>query len=174
MKEARTVKKLTDLKWMNLYETVEEEKGVTGFQYAERRGIDSVAFIVWHKDKKKFLLTKEYLPPVGHFLTRAFGGSLDKDMELKEIVKLETLEECGYKVELNNILYVGKSFVSSMMNQYCHLFLVTVSESQFSGREPENKTESLSEVIELTEDEIMELDDWKSITIVSKLSFNLY
>jgi len=165
----RNVKKTTNNKWVNLYNVVEPEKGVTGFEFAERKGKDSVAFMLYNKSSSKFILNKEYLPPVGRFLVRAFGGSLDKNVEKTEIVKNEVLEEAGYNVSDNNIIEVGRSFVSSMMNQYCYLYFVLVEDSQFVGREPENDIEALAEVIELDQDEIAKLDDWKSITILSKI-----
>ena len=165
----KKVEKLTNLKWMNLYNVIEPDKGVTGFQYAERKGVDSVAFIIFNEDTNKILLTKEYLPPVGHFLPRAFGGSLDRENANKEeIVKSEVLEEGGYDIAYDKIIPVGKSFVSSMMNQYCYLYLVLVKDENFVGRQPENAIEALAEVQEYTPNEVIELDDWKSITILSK------
>ena len=53
----REVEKLTDRKWMNLYKVVEPEFGVGGFEYAERIGADSVAFMIYNKDTEKFMLT---------------------------------------------------------------------------------------------------------------------
>ena len=41
----RTVKQLTNNKYLNIKEVVDKENHVTGFQFAERRGVDSVAFI---------------------------------------------------------------------------------------------------------------------------------
>ena len=41
----RIVKKMTDNKFINLYEIQDPSKHVKGFQFAERLGKDSVAFI---------------------------------------------------------------------------------------------------------------------------------
>jgi hypothetical protein len=41
----REIKKLTDFKFINIKEVVEPEKNVKGYQFAERLGVNSVAFI---------------------------------------------------------------------------------------------------------------------------------
>lgn len=166
----RTVKKLTDEKWMNLFLVKDDVKGVKAFEYAERKGRDSVAFIGFDSDRGKFLLTKEYLPPTDEFLSRAFGGSLDKDVDKKEIVVGEAKEEGGYLISVDDVKYIGKAFVSSMMNQYCYLYVVNLTGKEQQEREPENAVEALAEPIWMTADEVAKGDDWKAITIISKCS----
>lgn len=165
----RTVTKLTDRKWMNLFLVVDPSKGVKGFEYAERLGEDSIAFIGYDKNKRKFLLTHEYLPPVDAFLSRAFGGSLDKRGKLKrDIVVAEAKEEGGYSITVDKVVFVGKAFVSSMMNQYCHLFIVDLTDVVQKEREPENAVEALAEPVWMTEQEVKGGNDWKAIAIIEK------
>lgn len=169
MKEKyRNVKNLTDLKWLNIKEVVEPEKGVKGFQFAERKGVNSIAFIGYDAETNEYLLVNEYLPPVGHFLTRAFGGSIDKDATPLEIARMEIEEEAGYDVEYSDIIYLGSVFVSSMMNQYCYLFIFQANDAKRVNRTTEDPIELLSTVKRLNKNDIYDLQDWKAITIMSK------
>ena len=170
----RMVKQLTNNKFLNIKEVTDPENNVRGYQFAERRGVDSVAFICYDSSKvyelgyTKFLLNKEYTPPTNEFHVRAFGGSIDKDKPKTEIVKEEVKEECGFEVKEKSIHELGKVFVSTQMNQYCHLFLVEVDDSLKCDREPENETEATSTPIWVTEEELVNGTDWKSIVILHR------
>ena len=55
----RIIKNLTDNKFLNLKEVVDPDNNVKGYQFAERLGTDSVAFICWDIDgSEQFLLNK--------------------------------------------------------------------------------------------------------------------
>jgi len=169
----RTVKQLTNNKYLNIKEVVDSNMYVNAYQFAERKGVDSIAFIcVMLPNKNKFLLNHECTPPTGEFLNRAFGGSIDKDKTLQEIVIDEVREEAGYRVSKDQVYSLGKVFVSTQMNQYCHLFLVEVMDSMKVEREPENATEATSEPIWVTRQNIVEGGDWKAITIIEKAKWN--
>lgn len=69
---------------------------------------DSVAILIYHKTKNKFILVKQFRPPVymhnkDGITIELCAGLVDKDKTLLEIAQEEILEECGYKVELDNI-----------------------------------------------------------------------
>jgi len=164
----RTIKQLTNNKFLNIKEVNDSSMGCKGYQFAERRGVDSVAFLCYNKNSKMFLINNEATPPLGNFLLRAFGGSLDKDIDKEQIVKAEVHEEAGYDVSLQEIKSVGKAFVSTQMNQYCYLYLVFVSDKNKVERKPENATEALAETKWMSEQDILKNDDWKAITILSK------
>lgn len=164
----RIVKQITNNSFLNLKEVRDDNMGCRGYQFAERKGVDSVAFVCYDESTGEYIINKEATPPTGEFLNRAFGGSIDKKISYDEIVKAEVLEEVGYKVPMTRIKLVGRSFVSTQMNQYCYLYLVKVSEGQKTKRCPENATEALSKPIRLTEDQIVGGDDWKSISIIAK------
>ena len=168
----RIIKQLTNNRFLNIKEVKDENLGCTGYQFAERLGVNSVAFICYDKQTGKFLINKEATPPLGDFLLRAFGGSIDKSKSYKQIVQDEVREEAGYSVKLSNIKEVGKSFVSTQMNQYCYLYLVFVNDKQKVERQPETKTESLSHPVWISEDKINNGDDWKSIAILTKAKIN--
>lgn len=171
----RVVTKLTDNRWMNLFSVVDPTMHCKGFQFAQRRGKDSIAFICLdlsigtRLDDKCYLLNNEFLPPTGEFLTRAFGGSLDKDgYALEDIVKEELKEEVGF--DEGRIIPAGKCFVSSMMDQYCHLFLVLVDKAKCGVRDPQNGIEALATPVWVSAREILAGNDWKAITIISKIN----
>ena len=164
----RVIKQLTDNKFLNLKEVSDESMGCKGYQFAERLGVDSIAFICYDQNNKKFIINNECTPPIGKMLKRAFGGSLDKVTDKEKIVKAEVEEEVGYNVLSSNIHYVGKSFVSTQMNQFCYLYLVFVTDKNKTERKPENESEAISHPIYVSEDEIEEGDDWKAITILTK------
>jgi hypothetical protein len=170
----RMVKQLTNNKFLNIKEVTDPENNVRGYQFAERRGIDSVAFICYDSSKvyelnyTEFLLNKEYTPPTNEFHVRAFGGSIDKDKPKTEIVKEEVKEECGFEVKEKSIHELGKVFVSTQMNQYCYLYLVDLKGAKESGRKPENAVEAMAETVWKTEAEIVSKMDWKAICILQK------
>ena len=90
----------------------------TSFATYEQNGIaktweiveahDSVAILIYHKDKDAFVLVKQFRPAV--YLNNDDGmtvelcaGIVDKDLSLLQIAKEEIEEECGYDVALENI-----------------------------------------------------------------------
>jgi UDP-sugar diphosphatase len=69
---------------------------------------DSVAILIYHRQKHSFVLVKQFRPAV--YLNDNKGitielcaGIVDKELTLAEIAKEEILEECGYDVDSNSI-----------------------------------------------------------------------
>ncbi len=151
-------------KFLQVKEWIDGDKK---YFYAERSGVDSVAFILHDRNTGKFGLTKEFKPPIDKFLVTAFGGSLDKDLMMADIVKEEVREEAGYIG--CGISYAGRSFVSTQMNQFCYLYLVDVTHAQKVPREPQNEMEALATVEWLYPHEVTSGDCWKAITILKKM-----
>jgi len=160
--------KVTDFKFLNIKKIVDPDNNVQGYFFAERLGTDSVAFICYDARSSKFLVNNEYKPPIDEFILGAFGGSLDKDRTPEEIVIAEVKEEAGFRVNQNDVKYVGKAFVSTQMNQFCHLFLVYVDRDKQEEREPENAVEAMAETQWISQQEVWKLDDWKAIAILGK------
>ena len=90
----------------------------TSFATYEQEGIqksweiveahDSVAILLYHKEKRSFVLVKQFRPAVylnnDHGMTiELCAGIVDKELSLVEIVKEEVEEECGYDIPLSNI-----------------------------------------------------------------------
>ena len=69
---------------------------------------DSVAILIYHKEKESFILVKQFRPAV--YLNNDKGmtielcaGIVDKDLTLAQIAQEEIEEECGYAVPLQSI-----------------------------------------------------------------------
>lgn len=166
----RNIEKLTDNRFLNIKQVIDPDKGCKGYQFAERLGVDSVAFICYDC-RRSFLLNKEYKPPVDEFVLGAFGGSLDKDKSKEQIVIEEVREEAGFEVEEIAVNYVGRVLVSTQMNQYCYLYMVYVDKKKQLERQPENAIEALATVEWVDVNDIENLEDWKAITIVAKCGY---
>lgn len=166
----REVTQLTDYRFLNIKQVVDPENHVRGYQFAERLGKDSIAFVCYDEEIGLVLLNEEYKPPIGSFVITAFGGSLDKAKDLKKIVQEEVGEEAGFEVEFKDIIDLGKAFVSTQMNQFCHLYLVYVDRSKQKEKHPENAIEASAKTIwyPINDAFYSELQDWKAITIIAK------
>ena len=163
----RTIRQLTNNKFLNIKEVVDKENGVGGFQFAERRGVDSVAFICYDKAAELFLLNTEYKPPINMFLKGAFGGSFDKAKEPIDIVIDEVKEEAGFTVTKKDVYMVGKVMVSTQMNQFCYLYIVFVDKDKQEDKKPQDKIEALAKTTWDVEMDLYTLEDWKPITILA-------
>ena len=147
-------------------------KRAGGFIYSERKGVDSVAFIlvaVNAADERRIGLIHEYKDPLGRFLTSAFGGSIDDEKyhkDLRVLVKDEVIEESGFDIEFDAIEYHGKVMVSTQSNQFCHLFSVEVNKLEQQERTTTNRTELLSKVTWITMRDVPKLEDWKAQAII--------
>lgn len=159
------------IEYVSEYITVKKNEG---YYYAERKGVDSVAFVLFSidpNDEKRIGIVKEFKSPVNEFVLTAFGGSIDDEKyhnDLRELVVEEALEEAGFTISVDQVDYYGKCFVSTQMNQYCHLFGVNV-DKKLQGKKTTTNIRELDSVITwITLPELYELEDWKAITIVTK------
>lgn len=78
---------------------------------------DSVAILLYHVEKNSFILVKQFRPAVylknsDGFTYELCAGIVDKDTSLKQIALEEIYEECGYKVELENIQEISEFYTS--------------------------------------------------------------
>ena len=162
--------------------TVKKARGY--FEYTERGGQDSIAFILFDKDEEEFGLILESKPPLDErfhkemMLTTAFGGSIDSDHSNIDICQIEVLEEAGYKVELNKIHSIGQSLVSSQMSQMITGYLVDVTGLKPTKTEADIKNEDqdkkdpnefcYNKVVWFNTKDLMEKGDWKSIWIFTR------
>ena len=152
--------------------TVKRARGY--YEYSERPGLDSIAFILYDSTKPNcFCLINEAKPPLDErtktlaTLTTAFGGSKDSNMPSLLICKQEVLEEAGYNIPIKNIHYVGCTMVSTQSSQFLEAYLVDVTNLQ-----PTYTTECDSTPNEyltwLTPEQLIMNSDWKSIFILTK------
>lgn len=149
--------------------TVRKAKGY--YIYGERAGIDSVAFILANRNTGKIGLINEPKPPLGDdvFLTTAFGGSLDKNLPLVDIVIEEVKEEAGYTVSSDNITDLGHVLVSTQMNQQCHLFMVDITDVPLGARNTD-ENESGSTVVWIDQEKVTVIEDWKASVILLRFA----
>ena len=165
----------------NPFMRVKQARGY--YEYAERGGQDSIAFILFDNKSKKFCLINESKPAMDERngeetrMTTAFGGSIDSTHPEQQICQTEVLEETGFEVSLDRVHYVGETLVSSQMSQMCVGYLVDVTgltktheaeyEKEVSKTQSQKDAEEFSgnSVHWFTYSEIMENSDWKSIFI---------
>ncbi len=97
---------------------------------------NSVAVLLYHVEKKAFLLVKQFRVPVflndnsKTFTYELCAGLVDKDKSLEEIAQEEIDEECGYFVELNNISKITYFYTNVGISGACqYLFFAKIDES---------------------------------------------
>ncbi len=98
---------------------------------------ESVAVLLYHKQKDAFLLVKQFRAPVYHFdknypfTYELCAGIVDKDTNLLQIAKEEIEEECGYRVELEKIEKITSFFTNvGISGAKQHLYYVTISDNE--------------------------------------------
>ena len=74
---------------------------------------NSVAILIYHKERDSFILVKQFRPPVYHrngngMTIELCAGLIDKEKSLVQIAKEEIEEECGFCVPLENIERITK------------------------------------------------------------------
>ena len=96
---------------------------------------DSVSVLLYHSDKKAFLLVKQFRPPIymTHNRTCTYelcAGIVDKQKPLEQITLEEIDEECGYAVPLAALEKVSSFFTNvGITGSQQHLFFATIDES---------------------------------------------
>ena len=95
---------------------------------------DSVSVLLYHTDKKSFLLVRQFRPPVymhhkKHTSTYELcAGIVDKEASLQQIAKEEIDEECGYDVPVKNIKRISSFFTNvGVTGSKQHVFYATVN-----------------------------------------------
>jgi len=96
---------------------------------------DSVSVLLYHSDKKAFLLVKQFRPPV--YMTHSYtctyelcAGIVDKPGPLEKITQEEIDEECGYAVPLVALEKVSSFFTNvGITGSQQHLFFAEIDES---------------------------------------------
>lgn len=79
---------------------------------------DSVAILLYHTDKKAFVVVKQLRVPVLNanktdgMMHELCAGIVDKKMSLAQIAQEEVLEECGYDIPLDSVQKVSSFYTS--------------------------------------------------------------
>jgi len=98
---------LVDAKFINTSLARYEQNGIQkSWEIVEAH--DSVAILIYHREKDAFVLVEQFRPAV--YLNNGDGvtielcaGIVDKDLSLAQIAKEEIEEECGFNVPLAQI-----------------------------------------------------------------------
>ena len=74
---------------------------------------DSVAILIYHTERKSFVLVKQFRPPLYHnngdgMSIELCAGILDKNISIEKIAQEEVEEECGFAVPLESIERISK------------------------------------------------------------------
>jgi len=74
---------------------------------------DSVAILIYHKERESFVLVKQFRPPVYRhdgigMSTELCAGIIDKELSIAKIAIEEIEEECGFLVHLENLERITK------------------------------------------------------------------
>jgi len=79
---------------------------------------DSVAILLYHTQKKSFVIVKQLRVPVLNtnktdgMMHELCAGIVDKEMSLAQIAQEEILEECGYNLPLKSVQRVSSFYTS--------------------------------------------------------------
>ncbi len=97
---------------------------------------DSVAVLLFHRQRQAFLLVKQFRPPVymndpSHSCTYELcAGIVDKDKSLEDIAREEIDEECGYHVPLDRIHKISSFFTNvGVGGNRQHLYFSVIDDS---------------------------------------------
>jgi len=140
---------------------------------------DSVAILLYHKDRKSFIFVKQFRPPVyyscGNGITLELcAGLVDKDKSIEEIAKEEIEEECGYLVEVNNLEKITAFYTAvGHSGGKQSLFYCEVDESMRVSQGGGVDTEMI-EVITMSIDETMQMLFDESVIKTPGLIFAIY
>ncbi|WP_029608470.1 NUDIX domain-containing protein [Mycoplasma simbae] len=115
--------------WISVYES---EKG---FTYCQRKSINSIAALLYrkNKDKYEFLIHYQPLPEIEEkqnwddLYACPITGSIEPDQSPLECVINEVFEEAGYKITPNNIKVENFAIATTQMNEKVFNFLVEAS-----------------------------------------------
>ncbi len=97
---------------------------------------DSVAILLYHRDRDAFLLVKQFRPAVymnhpDHLCTYELcAGLVDKQATLEQIAREEINEECGFDVPVENIRKISSFFTNvGVSGNKQHLFYSEIDEN---------------------------------------------
>jgi len=98
---------LVDAKFISTSLVTYEQNGIHK-DWEVVKAHDSVAILIYHKDRNAFVLVKQFRPAVylgnqDGMTVELCAGIVDKEHSLAQIAKEEIEEECGYAVPLENI-----------------------------------------------------------------------
>jgi len=112
-----SVRKLEDSKFVQTVEINYSYKG-THRRWEAVVTHDSVAVLLWHRDKNAFVLVKQLRAtvlnknPNNGMMYELCAGIVDKNKSLEQIAKEEVFEECGYDIPLESLQKISSFYTS--------------------------------------------------------------
>ena len=129
------ISELKDTKYIHPIKVTYSQNGISK-SWEAVKSHNSVAILLYHTEKKAFLLVKQFRVPVflndssKTFTYELCAGLVDKNKSLEEIAQEEIDEECGYCVDLKDIIKITSFYTNvgiSGAGQY--LFFAKIDES---------------------------------------------
>ncbi|WP_456430890.1 NUDIX domain-containing protein [Nitratifractor sp.] len=123
------------------------------------RSGDSVAVLIWHRERERFVLVRQFRPAVyvhnyEGMTVELCAGLVDKDLPIERIAAEEVEEECGYRVDPKALRKVTSYYASvGFSGSRQTLFYVEVDESMHIGPGGGIPGEEAIEVVELSPEE---------------------
>lgn len=129
------IEELTDTKFIHPIKVTYTQNGKNR-SWEAVKSHDSVAVLLYHEEKDSFLLVKQFRIPVylndnsKTFTYELCAGLVDKDKSLEEIVVEEIDEECGYKIDIDNLTKITSFYTSVGITGGCqHLYFSKIDET---------------------------------------------
>ena len=101
---------------------------------------DSVAVLLWHRDKDSFVLVKQLRVTVlnknqkNGMMYELCAGIVDKDASNAQIAKEEVLEECGYDLPVEDLKKISSFYTSvGISGTYQTLYYAEIDDSMMIG-----------------------------------------
>ena len=141
---------------------------------------DSVAILLWHRERECFIFVRQFRPPVylhnGDGMTiELCAGLLDKEgLSPEEVAVEEIEEECGYRIQ-KSLLRRITSFYTSVGHSGSRqiLYYAEVDESMRVGAGGGVEGEELIEVLEYSREEAFGLLDDEKVARTPGLLYAL-
>ena len=150
--------------WLTVYsQHKQDDDPDDGYFWVKRGGTDSVAFLLYDSDLKKYGAIKCFHGPTKTWQVRAFTGSLDKpEKSLEEILKDEVIEEAGYEVDSDRIRDLPGYYVGHNTDEKVNLYVVDITGMERKTPEFENDFEENTEIYWMSGTSmIRKSPDWK-------------
>ena len=154
--------------WITVYSQHDSETDPKdGYFWTRRGGKDSVAFLLYDKEKERYGAVKCYHGPSHTWQVRAFTGSLDKDKSKEDILKDEVREEAGYTVDSDSVKELPSYYLGHNTDEKVTLYVVDITGLEREIPDFENDFEKNSEIYWLSDTGLIRKSpDWKVVTIL--------
>lgn len=122
-------KLLYESEWISVYESEKQ------FTYCQRKGIDSIAALLFRIVDQKYEVMVHYQPlpeiKTKQYWNQCFPcsvtGSIDDDEDPQDCAIREVLEEAGFTINSNHIVKTYQTVATTQMNEIVYNYLIDVT-----------------------------------------------